>query len=67
MKFKEAIISLEEVKQYFLDMIVNLENDKVGMKSDKFGLLIFNAYCDIANACKHFQPVNDIIFSEDNE
>lgn len=66
MNFKEAMISLEEIRQYFLDLLVELSGDKACLKSDKFGVMILNAYCAVEMACKPFRPVNDIIFLEEN-
>ena len=52
--------SLQEVKQYFIDLLVKLD-DEVCLKNDKFGIMVLNAYCAVEVACKQFSPVNDII------
>ena len=60
MNFTEAMTSLEEVKQYLLDLLVKL-NDEVCLKNDKFGIMVLNAYCALEVSSKTFRPVNDIL------
>lgn len=66
MNFTEAMTSLEEVKQYFLDLLVKLDGE-VCLKNDKFGIMVLNAYCALEVACKPFRPINDIICFEGND
>jgi hypothetical protein len=67
MNFKEAMTSLGEVKQYFLDLIVELSDGNICMKNDKFGIMVLNAYCALEMAHKPFQPLDDIICFEGND
>jgi hypothetical protein len=67
MNLKDAIKSLEEVKEYFRDLMIELAEDKSGLRSDRFADMIFRTYCSLEMAYKPFKPLDDVLCFDDSE
>jgi hypothetical protein len=66
MKLTEAISSLENIKEYFRNLVFELANDETGATSDRFASIVFNTYCALEVAFKPFKPIDDLSsFDED--
>lgn len=67
MNLKDAIEPLQELKEYFRGLMMELAEDKSLLRNDRFGDIVFRTYCSLEMAYKPFKPLEDDFCFESSE
>lgn len=67
MNLKDAIESLQELKEYFRGLMMELAEDKSLLRNDRFGDIVFRTYCALEMAYKPFKSLEDDFCFESSE
>jgi hypothetical protein len=67
MKLIEAISSLEALKDYFRNLVMELADDKYGATGDGFASIVLSTYCALEMAFKPFKPIDDLFCFNDDQ
>ncbi len=67
MNLTEAISSLENLKEYFRNLVFELANDEAGVTSDRFASIVLNTYCALEMAFKPFKPIDDLFCLDEDQ